>query len=260
MSRRFGSVGLLFCLAVVGLTSEALQAQTVDSQTVDSPTVDSLVARHIEARGGAERLETIQTLSMSGRATTGPGREALVSRLVRSPGRIRTEFVAQGVTAVFACDGSKCWYVDPMAGVFDAELMSPMETALAMEEADVLSAIDWKEKGHRLELMGNETIDAREVYKLKVTLAGGAMRTVYVDVESALVVRRETPRTFGDQTVEVQTNYGDFKPVEGIVFPHSIRSGAKGLDKFLDVTVEKIEINVPVDDSSFQMPDGGSGS
>ena len=247
MNTRQKSAGLVFCLSLVGPTSEALQAQTAES----------LVALHIEARGGAERLEAIHTLSMSGRATLGPGREALVTRVVKPPGRIRTEFFFQGVTAVFACDGSRCWYADPMSGIFDAEPMSASETTLAMEEADVFGSIDWKAKGDRVELMGRETIDGNETYELKVISSVGPARTVFLNLESALVVRRETTRSFGARAVDVQTNYSRFEEVEGVVFPHSIRIGAKDQDEFLDLIVEKIEINLPIDDARFEMPTAG---
>ena len=221
---------------------------------VGAPTVETLVARHIEARGGRENLEAIETLRMSGRATTGPGREALVSRLVKPPGRIRTEFSFQGVTSVYACDGAVCWYVDPMNGVFAAEPMPPEEAAWSMLEADVFAAIDWQESGHEIELLGTETIDGRDVHELEVTLSSGPSRTVYVDVESALVVRRETRRTIGGSTVDVQTDFGDFRAVNGLVLPHSIRSRAKGSESVLEVIVEAVEINVPLDDSVFEMP------
>lgn len=219
-----------------------------------APTAEMLVARHVEARGGAERLEGIETLSMNGRATTGPGREARVSRQVKPPQRIRTEFTFQGVTSVYACDGETCWYVDPMLGVFDAEPMSPAETAWALQEADALSAIDWQDGGHRIELRGTDTIDGRETYKLQLTLSFGPSRTVYLDAGTALVVRRITPRTRGAKTLEVQTDYGDFREVAGVVFPHSIRTRARGSDELLDILVESIEVNAPIEDSHFEMP------
>ncbi len=246
MNSHYKSTGLLLCLALAGPTCEVLQAQTVDA----------LIARHIEARGGMERLEAVKTLSMSGRAIAKPGQEALITREVRPPGRIRTEFTHQGVTAIFACDGSRCWYVNPMSGSFDLELMSPADTSLAIEQANVLGLTDWKAKGHRIELLGTETIDGREAYKLQVSLSGGGVRTDYLDTESALLVRRETTRSLGERTIEVETSFSDFRPVGGIVFPHSIRTSAKGaLFESLTVIVEKIEINVPLDDARFEMPE-----
>lgn len=218
-------------------------------------TLDSLIARHIEARGGMEALGSIETLRMSGRAIAGPGREALVTREVLAPGRIRTEFAFQGVTAVYACDGAKCWYVAPLAGVFEAELMTAADTSLAIEQTDILGPLfDWEAKGHSVELLGKETIDGREAFRLKVTLAGGGVQTDYLDAESALLVRREMTRTVGDRTIDLETNFADFRPVGGVMFPHSIESRDTGGSESLEIVVERAELNVPIDDARFEFP------
>ena len=259
MSRRPIRIALVLCLALSGLLY-GCSAGNDSGPTAESPqaqTVDSLIARLLEARGGAERLEAIETLFMSGRAITRPGQEALVTREVRPPGRIRTEFYHQGVTSIFACDGSKCWYVDPMGGVFEAELMSPIDAALAIQQADIQGIIDWKAKGYSVELLGTETIDGREAYALKVTSSAGAVFTSYLDAETALVVRRESTRTFRGRTIGVETTFSDFRSVGGVVFSHSIRSQAEGQLESLEVVVEKIEINPPIDDARFEMPEAG---
>jgi hypothetical protein len=39
-----------------------------------------------------------------------------------------------------------------------------------------------------------------------------------------------------------------------VLFPHAITSGAKGKPHVLEVVVEKIELNPPLDDTRFTMP------
>jgi outer membrane lipoprotein-sorting protein len=247
MNDRRNCLGLLLGLALAGALVGCTQAEDP---------LESLIARHVEARGGIERLEAIQTLRMSGRANAGPSREALVTREVRPPGRIRTEFAFQGVTAVYACDGSRCWSVAPLSGIFEPELMSELDTSAAITQSDLLGPlVNWEAKGHSVELLGKEKIDGRETFKLKVTLSSGAVQTYYLDAESALLVRRESTRTLGGRTIEVETTFSDFRPVGGVVFPHAIRSGAKGRYDFLEVIVEEAEFNPPLDDSRFEMPD-----
>ena len=80
---------------------------------VAAQTLDEIVARHVAARGGREALAAVRTLRMTGRATAGPGRQAIVRREIARPGRIRTEFVFQGTTGVYAWDGSAGWRVSP---------------------------------------------------------------------------------------------------------------------------------------------------
>jgi outer membrane lipoprotein-sorting protein len=247
MIDRLGSLGLLSALAVAVVLG-CSPAETPDP-------LDSLIARHVEARGGMERLEAIESIRMTGRAIAGPGRQALVTREVRPPGRIRTEFVSQGVTAVYACDGSRCWFVDPLSGVFDAELMSAADTSISIEQADIVGPLfNWKEKGHSVELLGKVTLDGGEAFKLEVTLSGGGVQTDYLDAETALLVRRETTRTFGERVLEVRATFSDFRPVEGVVFAHALQTGAIGETDYLEIVVEGAEINVPLDDTRFDVP------
>ena len=102
MKRHRGIVCLAVsaALSVLGVACGGGSDADRVSESQSQPSVDSLVSRHIEARGGQERLEAIETLSMSGRATTGPGQEASVSREGKPPRRIRTEFTFPGVTSL----------------------------------------------------------------------------------------------------------------------------------------------------------------
>jgi hypothetical protein len=68
-------------------------------------------------------------------------------------------------------------------------------------------------------------------------------------------VRRETTETLSGRAIEVETTYSDFRPVGGVVFPHYIRSSAKGRPDYLEVVVEEAELNPPLDDSRFEMPE-----
>ena len=238
-------VGLLICLAVTGLAPGCAKTQTADT----------LIAGYLEARGGLERFEGIQALRFSGRANAGPGREARVIREMKPPGRIRTEFAFQGVTDVYACDGVKCWYVAPSSGVFEPEPMSAESARFGIEQAAIGGPlVDWQAKGHTVELLGEETVAGQDAFKLKMTLENGTERYDYLDAESLLLIRTESMREFRDRTIEVETTFGDYRAVGGVLFPHAITSGAKGKPHVLEVVVEKIEINPPLDDTRFTMP------
>src|SRR6185295_7428147 len=97
----------LTCVALVTLFAAAAAAEE---------TVDGVIARHIAARGGAKRMQAIQSLRMTGRATTGPGKVALVSRQVKRPGRLRMECAFQGMTGVYVWDGARGFEVAPFSG------------------------------------------------------------------------------------------------------------------------------------------------
>jgi hypothetical protein len=77
---------------------------------------------------------------------------------------------------------------------------------------------------------------------------------VFLDAEYHLEIRGEARRMIRGSEMETETTYSDFKDVGGVVFPHAIEGGAKGTPQRQRIVAEKIELNVPVDESRFQMP------
>ena len=155
---------------------------------VAAETVDEIVARHVAARGGREALAAVRAVRMTGRATAGPGRQAIVRREIARPGRIRTEFEFQGTTGVWAWDGSAGWRVSPLDGGLEAEALPAEEAASLAEQADLEGPlVDWKAKGHAVEVVGPATLPGGLAHRLKVTPKSGAPRT-------RLGRRRDRPR------------------------------------------------------------------
>jgi hypothetical protein len=54
--------------------------------------------------------------------------------------------------------------------------------------------------------------------------------------------------------VETEQTVSDYKQVGGLLLPHSFESGAKGRPEKQKVTIDKVELDAPIDDSLFSMP------
>ena len=231
--------------ALVVLLAPALHAQTLDE----------IVAKHVAARGGREALASVRTLRMTGHAIAGPGREAIVRREIARPGRIRTEFEFQGTTGIYAWDGVAGWRVSPLDGSLDAEPLPAEDAAAAAEQADIEGPlVDWKGKGHTVELVGTAPLPDGAAHELKVTLKSGGVRRIFVNASTGLVVRTESTRRLRGQELALETTLGDYRKVGGVMFPHLIETAARGRPRRLRIVVEKVEINPTLDDSRFAMP------
>jgi outer membrane lipoprotein-sorting protein len=223
--------------------------------TVPGPTVDEIVARHVAARGGREALASVRTLRMTGHAFAGEGREAIVRREIARPGRIRTEFEFQGLTGVFVWDGSAGWRVSPLDGSFEPEPLPAEDAALAAEQADIEGPlVDWKAKGHAVELVGSEALPSGTAHELKVALKSGGVRRVWVDAATGLVVRTESTRRWRGREVNLEIVFGDYRETAGVTFARSIETGVEGRPGRLRIVVDSVETNVALDDARFRMP------
>jgi len=219
-------------------------------------TVDEIIAKNVQARGGMERLKAAKTVRMTGKMTVGPGLEAPVVLEQRRPNSVRIEFTIQGMTAVMAYDGKLGWMLMPCGGKKDPEPMGEDDLREAQEQSDIDGEfVDYKEKGNKVEYVGKEPVEGTDAYKLKVTLKTGTVEYFYLDADSYLIIKEESKRTVRGVERESETTLGDYKKVEGLIFPYSIETGAKGQPQKQKITVEKIEINPVIDESRFKMPE-----
>jgi outer membrane lipoprotein-sorting protein len=242
-------------MAAAGGRALAVAAAVALPAIAPAQTVDEIVAKHLAARGGREALAAVKTLRMTGRANGGPGREAIVRREIARPGRIRTEFVFQGTTGVYAFDGKQGWRVSPLDGSLDAEPLPEDEAAGSAEQADIEGPlVDWKAKGHKVELVGTKALPGGPAHELKVTLKSGAVRHVFVDAATGFIVRMESTRRVRGHDVVLETEFGDYRKIDGVAFPYSVEGSAQGRPNRLRIVVDSIEVNPKLDDSRFRMP------
>ena len=219
-------------------------------------TVDEIIAKHLEALGGMEKLKAVKTVRMTGRMTVGPGIEAPVVMEIKRPNAMRMDITVQGIVGSQAYDGTTGWTLMPFAGSKVPQQMAEDEMKMAQEQADIDGPlVDYKAKGNTVELLGKDKVEGADAYKLKVTLKNGVVRTMYIDAEHFLQVKEESKRTIRGTEIDGETILGDYKEVDGMMFPHSVDSGQKGNPQRQKLVVEKIELNVPIDDSRFKMPE-----
>jgi len=218
-------------------------------------TVDEIIAKNVQARGGAEKLKSVQSIRSTATLSMGPGMEAPGVLIQKRPALARLEFTIQGLTAVQAYDGKNAWQIMPFMGKKDPELMSADEAKETEEMADVDGPlVDYKSKGHQVELLGKEKVEGTDAYKLKLTMKNGDVQTIYIDADSFLEIKEETKRTVRGSEQEVESAIGDYKEVSGILFPFAVESNVKGSAEKQKITITKVELNVTTDDSIFKMP------
>ena len=222
-------------------------------------TVDEIVAKNIEARGGLEKIKSVQSMRMTG--TMRLGDERLPTHLeLKRPNKSRWEFTLEGQTAIQAFDGKTAWMIMPFEGQTQPQVMTDQEARDIEMQADVDGPlVDAAAKGNKIELIGKETIDGGvEAWRLRITRKNGDARDLYLDAKTYLQVLAISKRTTDGQTVEIRSRIGDYRNIGGLMLPHSFEASASGVPQTQALEFSKIELNVPLDDSRFAMPKAGS--
>jgi hypothetical protein len=232
---------LTLCL---GLFAFALPAQTADE----------IIARNIQARGGLAKLKGLESVRISGTLAMGGFRASFVQENKR-PFKVREEQIIQGMVAIDAYDGKTAWHVVPWEGRKDPDLISADDRKGLLEDADIEGQlVDYRNKDHRAEYVGHDSVEGTDCYKLKLTLADGDVRYYYIDADTFLEIKIEDERTIRGTVRYSETYYGDYEKVDGIYFPFALETGAKGDSERAKYTIDKVTVNVPLPDSRFSMP------
>jgi outer membrane lipoprotein-sorting protein len=233
----------------------AFAAATLLATAASAQTVDEIIAKHVAARGGMAKLDAVKTMRMTGTMSVGPGIEAPFTLEMKRPSSMRAEFTLQGQTGIQAYDGTTAWMVMPFMGKKDPEALPAEEAKTFAEQADFDGVlVNYKAKGHNVELVGKEAVEGTDAYKLKVTLKNGDVRYIFLDAEYFLEIRTEGSRVMRGTPIDFESSTGDYKDVDGLMLPHSIESGAKGMPQRQKMTISKIELNPAIEDARFTMP------
>jgi hypothetical protein len=221
-----------------------------------SPPVQEIVARHIEALGGQRNIDAIHSVVFrltyrEGDHVNSDGYMAKMRPYYKTLGDPRN--LKADVNEGF--DGSAWeYYSDPgvvlrVVGAAAAATRHGAELIDSLADAGMLGA--------RIELAGEELFAGNPAYRLHVTLADGFEKDLFVDRQSFLILgdRRAAPVHAFGATVPSENRFGDYRPINGVLFPFAIREVEIATGKELNaVTMQSITANEKFDLSYFSPP------
>lgn len=219
-------------------------------------TADELVNKNIEAKGGREKIKAVKTLRITGRGEQPDGPPLGVVIEHQRPDEIRQDINIAGMTLVRSYDGKGGWMINPFLGRKDPQLMGEDDLRDLTVDADIDGPlVDYRAKGNTVEFMGHDTVDGDDVLRLKVTVKNGDVLYYDLDPDTYLEIRREAQEFIRGSVKETVMEYGSYKPVAGVMYPYSLAVWPKNdPTQLLTVTVDKVEVNVPLQDSLFAVP------
>lgn len=253
----------IFFLSSIFIASFSSKAQTASE----------IVANYEKALGGREKLNAVRTLYMEGSQEM-MGNEMTV-RVTKEQGKLsRREFDMAGATGFLLVTEKEAWNYFPMRAQQPTQM--PADALPRMQaELDIFGPlINYAEKGNTVELLGKDSANGKSCFKLKLTNSMGRDATYWIDDASYLLVQSTAvggfmgggrrgggggeqggnaggpPRGEGERRERRERFmlYNDYKPVDGILFPHNLEMYMPGGEGPAGggTTFDKIEINKPV--------------
>ena len=250
-SKTMAALGTLALAVVVFLVLDSMYGLTGGFGRV----VDGLIARNVEARGGADRWRAVDSLRMTGHMDIGKGMHGPYTIEQKRPDKmcLEFEFAEQMVTQCVADDSG--WKVLPFMGRTRPEPMTDAELADMADTAEIDGLLfESASRGHQVKLVGQEAVNGRDAYKLEVVLPRGAKRWIYLDAETALEVKLEAIRILNGKEQRIETLYSDWRETDGLLIQHRQDSKAEGEPESHWLTVDSVTVNPPINDQRFARP------
>ena len=267
MARRpRAAVALAVLAAVLGLPAGA----ATDAPAASTPanrsarpalTADQIVARSMEAHGGMEAWRRLEGTFWKGRLESErlPQHSARFEITEKRPNRQRFEILDPAQKSLRVFDGTRGWVLRAGAdGRPNLQQFSDAEIRYAREAPGLEGPIvDFAIKGRPFELVGRETVEGTDCYRLGVRLGTGETQTVWVDTKTFLEVRYDRV-TYGDDGPRgiISAYYRDFRVVEGLALPSVVEIGAQGGTKRDRMLIDQVALNPKIPDSAFGRPPG----
>jgi outer membrane lipoprotein-sorting protein len=241
------------------LAATVLVAIVVAGGVAGAQTLDEVIARNLEAKGGLKLLKSTNTVKMIGRFKT-QDIEMPMTTVAKRPNMVRREVDQPAGPApgqapqklVTASDGTTVWI---MRGASPAQQVPYAQAESMKQDTAEFDSIfvDYKEKGHRIELVGKETKAGKPEYHVKVVRKDGAVQHYYLDADTGLESRILTEVDRNGTKMAVETELGDYRNIDGRLVPFFSKQMANGRT-VAEMRLETVEFNLPLDDALFRFP------
>lgn len=232
-------------------------------QTTNAQTVDEIIASYFENTGGIDKWKALKGVKMKAKVNQ-QGMDIPITMVQMTDGRRFMKFELQGKEisqGVF--DGEVMWshnFMTMKAEKSDNEATENMKR----EAGDFPDPfLKLKENGYKAELLGKETVEGTECFKIKLTkktqlIDGKEVDNIefyFFDTENYVPITMEKEIKRGQMKGKIRmTTFSDYQEIDGLFFPFSIGDGIKDMGTQA-INIESIELNPKVEDALFKFPE-----
>lgn len=218
------------------------------SGLLSAQNLDEIIAKHIEAHGGVAKWDAVSSMTITGRFTSF-SEENEYYAIKTNKGEYYSEHHIGQHKVKEAFDGKQGWSDDPWFEVPFPRALSNVEINAFYQKADFFTPFyKYKEKGYKVEYIGEENVDGVDAYAIKLTRTNGLWETWYLSKETYLEVKSAS--MFSDFAMQTpcETFFEDFRTVNGLVIPFFIERMFGQRDRILEIkeiafnTFDKLEI------------------
>jgi hypothetical protein len=229
-------------------------ALSILGTSVFAQDVNDIINKNIEAMGGKDKLSSL--LSVYEENTVSVMGNDLTSKTWVLNGKgMRNEVDAMGSTIITVITKDTGWMVNPMTGNNDPQPMSSDQVKQSAGRIDLRgSFLNYAANGYTATLIGKDTVNGANCYKVKLSKTGEGDQVYYIDPTTYYVSKFSATVTANGQNVTSDFFFSDYKKSpEGYVFAYTttLNNPQAGDIKIL---ITKVVPNQTIDPKLFAKP------
>jgi hypothetical protein len=250
------AAALVFALSFTAGAQSAASPSAARTQTATPaakalPTADQVLDHYLQGSGGPVAWKKLTSRVSKGTIDIpAMNLSGVIEVHEKAPNQMIATVTIGGGNFVQAFDGKTAWSNDPQNGLRE---LSDGEFEETQRDADFYRPLDMKTLYKKFTVVGAEKIGDHDTYVVEaVGQEGVDPEKMYFDAQTGLPVRDVSQRHTPDGVSPIQEDFADYRNVDGIKLPFSVKQTAGGNE--FTVTFTEIQQNVEMDDTQFAKP------
>lgn len=222
---------------------------------LNAQTVDEIIEKYADASGGRTAVTAVLTMKAIGSMSM-MGMDFPFTMYSSFPDKSYLEVNIQGMIMKQGCDGVTGWTINPMMGSSDPEKIDEDLLKSFKQRGRTYSVLfTYKEDGAKAELIGKESLNGKDVYKIKYTGPDNDEQYYYIDDATGNLLRVDKKVTVMGKKIDSQTTYENYKKIDELTIPFlmEVKTSESKMGN-QTMILDKVEINPLIEESIYSMP------
>lgn len=225
-----------------------LAAFALTSLSATAQTADEIIAKNIEAMGGAAKIGALTSVKRTGNMSA-QGMDIPIVMTVSHLKGMRVDIEVMGTSNYQIMTPEKGFMFFPIQQMTEPKELDAETVKSAQSQLDLQGPLfNYKDKGNTIEYVSTEKVEGSDAYKLKLTSKSAKTSYYFIDTKSNRIVKISGKSKGPDgEEMDVETFYSDYKQnADGYWFAYASTTPQGPM------TFDKIETNVTVDENIFK--------
>ncbi len=216
-----------------------------------SPSVDDILTRYIAALGGRAAISKHTTrISKGTLELVGVTLDGTAESYSKAPNKYLSIINIPGYGEVRRCfDGQSGWISGPDNPI---QPLAGQELSSTKRDAIFYQSLELKKTYPQMTVKGKEDVGTWPAYVIEGSSSDGAVRHMYFDVSSGLLIRTDEESDSPQGRDTIQFFFEDYRDVDGVKQPFTVRQ-VHGKVSFI-VRLTDVKWDAPIDDAKFAKP------